>query len=78
MLKFSDGMQLRVASRPSVSLQNWTIKTSNAAICCEVDDYGTITFSRDPNKKISSNTKVTVTVTANDGSRKTARITIIV
>ena len=77
-LKFSDGMQLRVASRPSVSLQNWTIKTSNAAICCEVDDYGTITFSRDPNKKISSNTKVTVTVTANDGSRKTARITIIV
>lgn len=75
---FWDGMQLQIVNSPIAAMQCWSAKTSNAAVSCEVNDRGILTLHRDNTKKLSTNTKVTVTVTANDGSKKSAKITLII
>ena len=76
-IAFVDGMKLQILNTPSVSLQQWSAKTNNGAITCELGQQGVLTLHRDSSKKLARNTKVMVTITANDGSKKGAKVTLI-
>ena len=76
-IAFVDGMKLQILNMPSASLQQWSAKTNNGAITCELGQQGVLTLHRDSSKKLARNTKVMVTITANDGSKKGAKVTLI-
>jgi len=74
---FADGMTFTLKNSPNSAYKSWTAKSSNAGILASIEG-DTLTLTKDPAKTIKANTKVTITVTAADGSGKSAKVTAVV
>lgn len=72
-LDYTDGMKLLVRNSSLASQRGWTVRSSNKAVSATMDG-NVVTLSTLPGKTLKPSTKITLTVTATDGSGKSCRV----